>query len=134
MPAPKPTPRRPPPAKRKPASAASRKAKGRRLQDWVRDQVRSLFSHLEPDDVTSRGMGQNGTDIVLSPAARKVFPYSVEAKNQEIFGTLYKFFDQAKSHGSLTPLLVVKMNHQKPLVVMDAEDWFALIASRHDTA
>ena len=28
-------------------------------------------------------MGDSGEDILLSPAARKLFPFSVECKNQE---------------------------------------------------
>ncbi len=41
------------------------------------------FKQLEPDDVVSTLMGDSGTDIKLSPAARKLFPYSPECKNQE---------------------------------------------------
>jgi len=61
----------------------SRKSKGRRLQQFVRDMILENFDHLEPDDVRSTSMGAGGEDVLLSPAARKVFPFSVECKNVE---------------------------------------------------
>ena len=61
---------------------ASKKAKGRKLQDFVRDKLRGLFNNLEEDDIKSAIMGESGEDIKLSPAARKLIPYSFECKNQ----------------------------------------------------
>ena len=63
---------------------SSGKAKGRRLQNKIRDVLLEHFSEqLEPDDIRSQIMGMSGEDIVLSPAARKIIPYSFECKNQE---------------------------------------------------
>ena len=47
---------------------ASRKAKGRRLQQAVRQD---LIEHLgiDPGDILSTAMGQSGCDLYLSPAA-----------------------------------------------------------------
>ena len=64
-------------------NARSAKAKGRRLQNFVRDALRDKYSKLEEDDIKSAIMGVGGEDIVLSPAARKVIPYSFECKNVE---------------------------------------------------
>ena len=61
----------------------SAKNKGKRLQNDVRDLILETFKQLEPDDVRSTTMGDSGEDILLSPAARKLFPFSVECKNQE---------------------------------------------------
>ena len=47
------------------------KAKGRRLQNLVRDLLRSAFSFLHEDDIKSQTMGMGGEDIVLSPLARE---------------------------------------------------------------
>jgi hypothetical protein len=33
-------------------------------------------------------MGSSGDDVLLSPAARKVFPFSIEAKNTKTFPSL----------------------------------------------
>ena len=48
----------------------SAKAKGRRFQQWVRDQ---LIEKLEvhPEDVESRSMGAGGEDLIMAPAARE---------------------------------------------------------------
>ena len=60
----------------------SAKAKGRRLQQWVRNL---LIEKLEvhPEDVESRSMGAGGEDLIMARAAREKFPYSIECKNQE---------------------------------------------------
>ena len=59
----------------------SSKAKGRRLQNALRDILRETFPILEDDDIKSQTMGMTGEDIVLSPAAKKEIPYSFECKN-----------------------------------------------------
>jgi len=61
----------------------SAKAKGRRLQDSVRKLLLENFPQLEDDDIKTAIMGESGEDIHLSPAARKLIPYSIECKNQE---------------------------------------------------
>ena len=61
---------------------ASKKAKGRKLQDFVRDTLLTCFDSLEEDDIKSAIMGESGEDIKLSPAARRAIPYSFECKNQ----------------------------------------------------
>ena len=61
----------------------SRKNKGKRLQNKVRDILLEAFQDLEQDDIRSAIMGESGEDIKLSPAARKLIPYSIECKNQE---------------------------------------------------
>lgn len=100
----------------------SGKAKGRRLQQWVMNQILDRFTSLKDDDVTSRSMGCGGEDVLLSPKARAKFPFSVECKNTERLN-LYKAYDQCidNSKELHEPLLIVKKNHHKPLAVVDAE-------------
>lgn len=71
-------------------------------------------------------MGAGGVDVQLSEKARRLFPYSVECKNRQTFGTLYEYFETAAGHDSLEPLLVVKMNHKQPLVVITLEHFMHL--------
>jgi hypothetical protein len=53
---------------------ASAKAKERRLQQRVRDDLRALAgTRLEPEDVDSTPMGCNGVDVILTPAAKRLF-------------------------------------------------------------
>jgi len=103
----------------------SAKAKGRRLQQWFR-QLLVKELELNPDDVESRSMGAGGEDLMFSSQARKVFPYSVECKNQESLN-VWKAYEQAQSNsGVYQPLLVIKKNRKQPLIVVDAEYFIEL--------
>ena len=94
----------------KPRSA---KNKGKRLQNDVRDLILEKFDTLEPDDVRSITMGDSGEDILLSPAARKLFPFSVECKNQEKLN-IWSSLEQAEGNSKeSTPVLVFKRNRSK---------------------
>lgn len=105
----------------------SAKAKGRRLQQKVVSKILEKYPELHPDDVTSRSMGAGGEDILLSPAARQVFPFSVECKSHATFA-VYKHYDQAKTNsGKATPILVIMANRRKPLVVLELDDFMDLL-------
>lgn len=107
-------------------STAARKAKGRSLQNKIKKSVLSHFPHLENEDVKSTSMGQTGEDIQLSPAARKVFPYSVEAKKHKAFA-VYGPYEQASSNANgYEPLLVIEGDRKKPLAIIDFEHFMSL--------
>lgn len=107
-------------------TTASRKAKGRNLQKHVRDGVLKTFTSLTEDDVKSAPMGTNGSDIVLSTIAKVMFPYDVECKNAQAIN-IWTAYEQSKTRSKgLTPLLVVKRNGVKPLVIMDFEHFMGL--------
>lgn len=107
----------------KPQSA---KAKGRGFQQRVRDLLLSAFLTLEPDDVKSTSMGASGEDVMLSPAARKVFPYQIECK-AKARAQVYTWYEQAQTHGSHEPVVFIKQDRKKPLVVVDAEHFIKLV-------
>jgi hypothetical protein len=72
-------------------------------------------------------MGVSGRDVQLSEAALSVFPYAVECKNKARIA-VYSDYEQACTNANGdTPLLVIKQNQSKPLVVIDMEDFFNLI-------
>ena len=99
----------------------SAKNKGKRLQNDVRDLILETFKQLEPDDVRSTTMGDSGEDILLSPAARKLFPFSVECKNQERLN-IWDSLEQAESNANQhIPLLVFKRNRSKTYVAMNID-------------
>ena len=103
----------------------SKKAKGRRLQQWVRDL---LIEKLEvhPEDIESRSMGAGGEDLIMSRSAREKFPYSVECKNQESLN-IWKSYEQAQQNsGNYEPIVVLKRNNVKPLVLVDADYFIEL--------
>ena len=104
----------------------SAKAKGRKLQQLVRDALIKTFD-LKADDVRSTSMGAGGEDVQLSSYARLRFPYSVECKNNAKHA-VYKLYQQAvENSGGHTPLLVIKQNLSKPLAVLDFEDFLKLV-------
>jgi hypothetical protein len=112
-------------------SAQSAKAKGRRLQQAVRDAILDAFSGLESDDVRSTSMGAGGEDVLLSPAARKLFPYTIECKNLAKIA-VYNYYVQATGHNDYEPLVVIKQNRSKPLAVVDFEHFMELVRKAND--
>ena len=105
----------------------SAKNKGKRLQNQVRDLLLEKFQQLEEDDVRSTTMGDSGEDILLSPAARKLFPFSVECKNQEKLN-IWSSLEQAENNsGKLTPLLIFKRNRTKTYAVLEFERLLELL-------
>lgn len=72
-------------------------------------------------------MGVSGSDVQLSPLARRSFTYDVECKNLARVG-VYRYIDQCNNRSDVEPLVVVKENKRKPLVVVDAEHFFYLLA------
>jgi len=106
----------------------SGKAKGRRLQNKIRDVLLEHFSDkLEPDDIRSQIMGMSGEDIVLSPAARKLIPYSFECKNQEKL-SIWSSLEQAESNsGDYPPVLIFKRNRSKTYVTIELDEFLKLI-------
>jgi hypothetical protein len=110
----------------------SAKAKGRRLQQWVRDQLIEQLD-VHPEDIESRSMGAGGEDLIMARAARQKFPYSIECKNVEKLN-VWEAYEQAKSNcGDYEPLVVMKKNGKKPLVVVDAEYFVRLHNESNNT-
>ena len=106
----------------------SAKNKGKRLQNSVRDILLETFKEqLEPDDIKSTTMGESGEDIQLSPAARKLFPFAVECKNQERLN-IWDSLSQAEwNAGPHIPLLVFKRNRSKTYISMEINDLIKIL-------
>jgi len=101
------------------------KAKGRNLQQWVRDQLIEELC-IDPEDIESRSMGAGGEDLIMAKAARKRFPFSIECKNVEKLN-IWQAYEQAKQNSKdYEPIVVIKKNYKKPLVVIDAEYFITL--------
>ena len=108
----------------KPRSA---KNKGKRLQNKVRDLILEKFNQLEPDDVRSVTMGDSGEDILLSPAARKLFPFSTECKNQEKLN-IWSSLEQAETNsGKHIPIVIFKRNRSKTYAVLQLDDLMKML-------
>lgn len=91
------------------------KAKAVNHQNEIRDIIRNIFCPpYDIDDVTSRPMGNSGSDIILSPEMKKIIPFEIECKRHEDRtwqGTYKKSFEQTFDR-SRTPLLIRRKNRK----------------------
>ena len=101
----------------KPQSA---KAKGRRLQQQFRELLIEELG-IHPEDIESRSMGAGGEDLIMARAARKKFPYSIECKNVEKLNVWEAYKQAEENSKDYEPVVVMKKNNHKTLVVIDAE-------------
>ena len=91
----------------------SAKAKGRKLQNFVVEELRKTYPELEEDDIKSQIMGVSGEDVVLSPLAKRLIGLSFECKNQEKLN-LWDSLSQAEDNAEKrTPVLVFKRNRSE---------------------
>lgn len=113
-------------------SVKAAKAKGRRLQQLVRDRIQELLKPygVVDEDVKSTTMGEGGEDVQLSPLARRLLPISIECKSHKAFA-VYKPFEQSqKAAGKNQPVLIIKGDHKQPLAIIDLGYYFELEACR----
>jgi len=111
---------------------SSAKAKGRRLQQFVRDELRRIAPQLDPTDIESTPMGCNGVDVILTKAARAVFgELAIECKNVEVLnavGVFQAHVDKYQPKGQI-PIMVHSRNHIDPRVTLLWSDFIALFAA-----
>ena len=89
--------------------------------------MRELYPQLHEDDIKSQTMGMGGEDIVLSPAARELIPFSFECKNQETL-PLWKSLAQAEDNSKgRDPVLVIKRNRSGVYAVIQFDVFTKLI-------
>jgi hypothetical protein len=115
---------------------SSKKAKGQELQKWIAEQISNLLNvpFGKDEEIASRPSGQSGTDVILSPRIRKLFPFSIEAKNHYRWN-IHKDIKQAieNCYEDTDWLLFYKRKSRKKeerigeVVVMDARSFFKLL-------
>ena len=111
----------------------SAKAKGRKLQQYVRDEILAYFPELGEDDVRSTSMGASGEDVLLSPKARAILPISVECKSLARI-SVYRYYEQAKANAKgHWPVVVIKENGEKPLAVIDVSFLLHLLKMAYES-
>jgi hypothetical protein len=111
----------------------SRKAKGRKLQQHIRDRITQVFG-LDEGDVESRSMGAGGVDVMLSPRARKVCPLSVESKNTRGIPSM-KAVEQSRynKYPNTLPVVAWKPHgkqYDSTLVMVSLEDLLAFLKEK----
>jgi hypothetical protein len=80
-------------------------------------------------DIESRGMGQQGTDIILSPAAQALFNHSIECKKHKrvVVPKLFEEHFEKYKNAPTLKLLFHENDRSEPLVTMQAVDFMALL-------
>lgn len=105
---------------------SSARQKGRIGQRGVQQAILEVFPELEEGDVRNTGSGQNGEDLQLSPAARKLLPIQIEVKNKKA-SQIHTYYEQAKTHGKYEPIVVVKRDRDIYLATMSLEYFLQLL-------
>lgn len=79
-------------------------------------------------DITARPMGCSGTDIVMSPEAEGIIPFSIECKAQENLN-IWSAMEQAESNTKegRVPLLVFKRNRTETYCALKFSDLLKLL-------
>ena len=85
------------------------------LRNWMSTQRMSR----------SRSMGAGGEDLIMAKCREK-FPYSVECKNQEKVNVWESYSQAVENSKDYEPVVVIKRNNHKPLVIVDAEYFVGL--------
>jgi len=124
--------------KKKTIAVSARKAKGRKLQQWVCQQISDLTGYewgSSGDDCTieSRPMGQKGVDVRLESQVQEQFLFSVECKSQETW-SISTWIKQAKENQSVGTdwLLICKKKRENPIVIMDGDAFFKLLKKQNE--
>ncbi len=104
----------------------SAKAKGRRLQQQFRDLLIEELG-IHPEDIESRSMGAGGEDLIMARAAREKFPFSIECKNVEKLNVWEAYKQASENSKDYEPIVVMKKNNHKALVVLDAEKFVKIL-------
>ena len=126
-------------AKKPRIKVSSAKAKGRNLQKWVCEQISKLTgipwssNGKEDAPISSRPMGQSGTDVRLESHVKKLFPFSVECKWCESW-SVPSWIEQAKENQEKGTewLLFCKRSRHSTIVILDAEVFFKLLEEKEE--
>jgi hypothetical protein len=106
---------------------SSAKAKGRRLCSLVRAKFLEWAPDLAGENIVVTPSGVTGPDLYLSPEAKKIYNYAVEAKCQEALN-IWSAIEQAKTHvkGDEIPIVVFARNRTEPQVCLSLDDFLKL--------
>ena len=114
------------------------KAKSEKFQKNLVALIQEVLPKHE-DVIVSSPMSAHGEDIqILTPEARKAFPFSVEAKHREKgFSSVYTAYEQAarqvnaiSSALSIYAVAAIQQQGHDPLIIISADDFLELITKK----
>lgn len=106
----------------------SAKSKGRRLAILVKQKFLEWAPFLTVDDIHVTTCSVSGEDILLSPEAQKIYPYSIECKNRENIN-IWQAIKQAEGYAEKSgriPLVVFSRNRHPVYVALEFDDFLHL--------
>lgn len=108
---------------------SSRKNKGRRLGLEIKQILHKHAPNLQNDDIRVTPSGVPGVDIQLSPEAKRIYPVSIENKNQENI-SIWACIEQTETNteSGTVPVLCFKRNNSKTYAVIEADILFKLMS------
>lgn len=106
----------------------SRKAKGRRLQNEVRQKILHKFPSISEDLVDVAIMGESGNDVRTSGVAGSIVPLDFECKNTEKLN-VWKAIEQAESNKTTDkyPVVVFKRNRSDIYATLKLDDLLEIL-------
>jgi len=111
------------------STVQSRKAKGRRFQQYIAKRISELLGIPWGSEelIRSREMGQKGVDVVLIGEALERLNLAIECKNQEKFNipAWVKQTKENQKEGTEWALFC-KRNHEDPIVIISDEYFWKL--------
>lgn len=133
-----------------PISIKTRKAKGRALQNEVKEALLNYSASLnytfikdqDPSDIRSATMGMTSEDIPMSRRARLKWPLVIECAHWEIFPKA--IWTKYHQHHAFTERLqlnfplrlikttIIKRARSEPLAILSLEDLFYLVSQSRD--
>lgn len=112
--------------------AKSAKAKGRRLQDQVAEDIVQQLGFPE-EAVRGAIMGESGCDIKIAYNLRKEFPYSIECKNRERLNIWEAILQTIENRVQGTvPILVIKKNRREAWAALPWSDFLIMVRELHE--
>lgn len=105
----------------------SAKAKGRRLAVWVMELLYKYAQDLMQGDIVVTPASVPGDDLMMSPAARAIYPFAIECKNQETLNIWEALAQVEARAGTRIPVVFFKRNKSKVYVTLEAEKFIFLM-------
>jgi len=108
---------------------SSAKAKGRKACQQVKELLYKYAPDLRQGDIDITPSGVTGVDLKLSPAAKELYPFAIEVKNQESLN-VWAAYEQAIKHAagsSDMPILFFRRNKSELMACLKADDFIKLI-------
>ena len=109
----------------------SKKNKGKRLQNIVREKLIQNYN-VNENDVVSTTMGVAGADIQIYGKAREKIPFSIECKNQEKLNIWQAIAQSESNSNGKIPIVVFKRNRSKIYAVIDLDNFLKIIKKDND--